>query len=425
MSEQLELPEIGNKEVVAVPLLRMGEHYVSDFLDADETSEGRQKYSLDLYLDEDHAAVRLSEVAPSSDMWGKYWYRSGTNATMTRELGDIVQQIVGRVKHSPGDIWLDIACNDGTLLRQVPDDFVKVGIDPADDTFLAESSKHATVVQDFFHLGAWNKSGYGAEKAKVITCIAMFYDLHDPHPFIADLEQVLDDDGVLVLQLSYTPLMIQQLAFDNICHEHVYYHSLTSLGVMLMKHELDIVDAELNDVNGGSIRVYVQKRRADRSKFGTSQLRHVCDYRVESLLNMEQLADITNPEIWNMFSAQLEKLKADTVAFIDDALAQGKTVYGYGASTKGNTLLQYFGLTSKHITAIAERSEAKWGKKTVGSEIPIWSEADVRAAQPDYMLVLPWHFIDEFVERERAYLEAGGAFIVPCPEFKVITKEDL
>lgn len=422
----IELKQPQEKPVmVEVPLLHLGEHYVSDFLDADETSESRQKFSLDLYLDPKCGAVRLGEVAPASAMWGRYWYRSGTNATMTKELGKIVEEITDRIKHKPGDIWLDIACNDGTLLKQVPNDMVKVGIDPCDDSYYQESSKHATVVQDYFTKAAWDKSGYGGQKAKIITCIAMFYDLDDPHPFIADMREVLDDDGMIVLQLSYTPLMIQQMAFDNICHEHVYYHSLTSLCALFMEHDMMIVDAELNDVNGGSIRVYVAKLGANPNIFGTEQLRHVCDYRTEAILKMEEDADITRHETWQMFGARLEKLKQDTIGFIDNALAEGKTVYGYGASTKGNTLLQYFGLDSKRITAIAERSEYKWGKKTVGSEIPIISEAECREAKPDYMLVLPWHFIDEFVKREREYLEAGGAFIVPCPEFKVITKDDL
>lgn len=413
------------KEMMEVPLLHLGRHYVSDFLDPDERSSTRQKFSLDLYLDPKSGAVRLGEVAPPSTMWGKYWYRSGTNATMTKELGKIVEEVVERVKYKPGDIWLDIACNDGTLLKQVPSDFVKVGIDPCDDSYYEESSKHATIVQDYFSKTAWDKSGYAGEKAKIITCIAMFYDLEDPHPFIQDMYDVLDDDGIIVLQLSYTPLMMQQMAFDNICHEHVYYHSLSSIAQLFHEHKMMVVDAQLNDVNGGSLRVYIAKHGSNPNIFGTEQLRHVCQFRTDSLLVMETGADITRHEHWQMFAARLEKLKADTLAFIDNANKEGKTVYGYGASTKGNTLLQYFGLTGKDIVAIAERSQYKWGKKTVGSEIPIISEEECRAAKPDYMLVLPWHFIDEFVKREREYLENGGAFIVPCPEFKVITKDDL
>jgi SAM-dependent methyltransferase len=409
------------------PVLKLGDHYVSDFLNADETSADRKKYSLDLYLDDAIGAVRLkSETLPPAEaMWGRYWYRSGTNATMTKELGNIVAEVTDRINYKPGDIWLDIACNDGTLLKQVPNDMVKVGIDPCDDEYLAESSKHGTIVQDYFSAEAWQKSGYGNSKAKVITCIAMFYDLDDPHPFIKDLYEVLDDDGIIVLQMSYTPLMVQQMAFDNICHEHVYYHSLTSLLNLFSQHGMMIVDANVNDTNGGSIRVYIAKQKCSPNAFGTAQLRQVCLYRADAILNFERIADISDPKIWETFGTRLEQLKISMLDFVRTARAEGKTIYGYGASTKGNTLLQYFGLTNQDITAIAERSPYKFGKKTIGTEIPIVSEAEMRAAKPDYLLVLPWHFIDEFVNREQEYLEAGGALVVPCPEFKIITKDNI
>lgn len=409
------------------PVLKLGDHYVSDFLNADESSADRSKYSLDLYLDEAIGAVRLkSETLPPPEaMWGRYWYRSGTNATMTKELGSIVAEITSRINYKPGDIWLDIACNDGTLLRQVPHDMVRVGIDPCDDEFYKESSKHGTIVQDYFSAEAWKKSGYGDFKARVITCIAMFYDLDDANPFIKDLEAVLDDDGVLVLQMSYTPLMLQQLAFDNICHEHVYYHSLNSIAALFVPHGFQIVDANVNDTNGGSIRIYLTKQKANPTSFGTAQLRQVCAYRTDSIMNFERIADISDPYVWKIFGEKLQALKISLIDFVRTARAEGKTIYGYGASTKGNTLLQYFGLTNKDIVAIAERSPYKFGKKTVGTEIPIVSEEEMRAAKPDYLLVLPWHFIDEFVKRETDFLNAGGALVVPCPEFKIITKADI
>ena len=409
------------------PILKLGDHYVSDFLNADETSADRTKYSLDLYMDEAIGAVRLKSdtLPPPEAMWGRYWYRSGTNATMTKELGSIVAEITDRVNYKPGDIWLDIACNDGTLLKQVPADFVKVGIDPCDDEFYKESSKHGTIVQDYFSQAAWDKSGYGAEKAKVITCIAMFYDLDDPNPFIKDLEYVLNDNGVIVLQMSYTPLMLQQMAFDNICHEHVYYHSLSSIGALFEPHGFQIIDANVNDTNGGSIRIYLAKKTANPSCFGTAQLRQVCAYRADSILNFERIADISDPYVWRVFGEKLQALRISLMDFVKTARAEGKTIYGYGASTKGNTLLQYFGLTKEDITAIAERSPYKFGKKTIGTEIPIVSEEEMRAAKPDYLLVLPWHFIDEFVKRETDFLNAGGALVVPCPEFRIITKDNI
>lgn len=404
-------------------VVNLGSHYVSDFIQSDDSYENRQKWSLDLELDEVVGAARLTEIAPSDTMWGKYWYRSGINATMTKELGNIVQEVTSRVQLNDGDIWLDIACNDGTLLKQVPSNLIKLGIDPADDTFHAESSKHATVIQDYFSKNAYDKTGYGDRRAKVITTIAMFYDLHNPDPFIEDVVSVLDDNGVWVLQMSYTPLMIEQLAFDNICHEHAYYYSLTSIQTLFSKHGLKIVDCDLNDVNGGSFRVYVQKSVAEENSFGTQPLRDVCNFRVKSILEYERINyDLTDVNVWNKFQSDIEALKTQTVDFIKQEKAKGKIICGYGASTKGNTLLQWFGLDHTLIDAIAERSPYKFGLKTIGTNIPILSEEEVRNMKPDYMLVLPWHFISEFVKREAEFLDNGGKFIVPCPKFAIISR---
>lgn len=404
-------------------MLNIGNHYVSDFVKSPNDWKNRQKYNLDLYLDSDIGAARLIDVAPPESMWGQYWYRSGINSSMTQELKNIVSEITSRVKLNSGDIWLDIACNDGTLLKAVPDNLIKVGIDPADDSYLAESSKVATVIQDYFNYGSWQKADLGGKTAKVITCIAMFYDLDNPGPFIQDLEKVLDDNGLLVLQMSYTPLMVKQLAFDNICHEHVYYYDLKSIQKLFGRYGFKIVDCSLNDTNGGSFRIYLQKQHAKVESFSTAPMRDVAQMRVESLINYEtNILDISNPNTWENFSHRLEKLKSDVVDFIKQANQLGKKVYGYGASTKGNTLLQYFGLNHNDIIAIAERSSYKFGLKTIGTNIPIVSEDEMRQAKPDYLLMLPWHFISEFTQREKDFLEQGGKFIVPCPSFRIISK---
>ena len=403
-------------------VVNLGDHYVSDFIKSDEDYEGRKKYSLDLVLNREYGAPHLTEIPPSETMWGKYWYRSGINATMTKELGNVVSEITSRIKYKKNDKWLDIACNDGTLLKQVPDEFIKYGIDPADDTFYNESIQVADgIVQDYFSYEAYSK--LTTSKAKVVTTIAMFYDLLDPHPFIEDVCKVLDDNGVWVLQLSYTPLMIKQLAFDNICHEHAYYHSIASFKKLFEQHDLKIVDCSLNDVNGGSFRVYVQKNIADVTSFGTSPLRDVCNFRIQSLLGYEtKYFNMNDPEVWKKFQQDIEDLRDKTVSFIKEEKAKGKIICGYGASTKGNTLLQWFGLDHTLIDAIAERSPYKFGLKTIGTNIPILSEEDVRAMNPDYMLVLPWHFIAEFIQREDEFLSKGGKFIVPCPKFEIIGK---
>jgi hypothetical protein len=410
-----------NKTNIESSLLSLESFYVSDFLNENEKPRGG-KYSLDIILDETINAPRLKTVAPSGVMYGKYWYRSGINNSMKIELQNIVETIRSRFKLVENDIWLDIACNDGTLLSYVPKLCIRVGIDPADNSYVQESKQYANaIIQDYFSLNAWQKTLYAQQKAKIITSIAVFYDLDDPISFVNDIKKVLSKDGMWVLQLSYTPLMLKQLAFDNICHEHVYYYSVENLKILFEKCEMEIVDVELNDVNGGSFRVFVMNKEADKTKYGTAPLRDVAAYRIDSILQYEKLLNLTSKETWKNFKSKIDDLKEEVVSFIKEAKKNGKTVWGYGASTKGNTLLQYFGLDCNMIDAIAERSPYKWGLKTVGTNIPIKSEADMRIAQPDYLLVLPWHFISEFIEREKDYLGRGGKFIVPCPNFKIIT----
>jgi SAM-dependent methyltransferase len=403
-------------------LFSLGELYVSDFINTDEDARAG-KHDMTLVIDERYGAARLEKCTPIHSMFGKYWYRSGINQTMRTELKGIVDSVTSVQKLNEGDLWLDIACNDGTLLSFVPDSIKRLGIDPAEDSFKAESSKIADeVIQDFFTLENFKKSKFKKKKAKVVTCIAMFYDLDEPVEFLKDVTKVLDDDGLFVLQMSYTPLMIKQLAFDNICHEHVYYWGLASIEKLLKKAGLKVVDCQLNDVNGGSFRIYIKKKKSDVATFATAPYRDVCNVRVESLIKWEKGLKLDKEEIWLDFYNRIEALKKETVDFIKAEKAKGKVICGYGASTKGNTLLQYFGLDNTLIDAIAERSHYKFGLKTIGTNIPILSEEDVRAMNPDYMLVLPWHFIAEFVKREDEFLSKGGKFIVPCPNFQIIGK---
>lgn len=403
-------------------LFSLGKLYVSDFIDQ-ESDARAGKHDLTLVIDERYGAARLKETTPTETMYGKYWYRSGINTTMKNELKGIVESICSLQNLKKDDLWLDIACNDGTLLSFVPKDIKKLGIDPADDSFKKESSKVADeIIQDFFTLKNYQKSRFRDIKAKVITCIAMFYDLDEPIDFLKDIYEVLDDDGIFVVQMSYTPLMLNQLAFDNICHEHVYYWALSSMVKLLAEANLKVVDCQLNDVNGGSFRLYIKKKICNIHTFATAPYRDVCNVRVESLLSWEKTLHLDKKDIWMDFFAQTEKLKKETVDFIKSEKQKGKVICGYGASTKGNTLLQYFGLDHSVIDAIAERSPYKYGLKTIGTNIPIYSEERVRAMKPDYMLVLPWHFINEFIKREDDYLSNGGKFIVPCPKFEIISK---
>jgi NDP-4-keto-2,6-dideoxyhexose 3-C-methyltransferase len=400
-------------------LFSLGHLYPSDFLESGQDPRS-PPVELKMIMDTASKLVKLEQTAVKSSMYGRYWYRSGINPAMKRELENIVTSTLSRMKIQTGDIWLDIACNDGTLLSYVPKNFVRIGVDPADDSFLSESQLHADlVIQDFFSKKLLEKN-HIKQKVKVITCIAMFYDLENPQEFLHDIHDVLDDGGLFICQLSYTPLMIEQLAFDNICHEHVFYYTLTTLKNMFNSQGLEIIDAELNTVNGGSIRVYAVKSPQTYKSSINQQYFDVGKMRVDSLLNYEKQQQYNSPEKWQSFYKQIQILKKQTCEFVKEQVAQGKTIWAYGASTKGNTLLQYFGLDNTLINGIAERSEFKYGLRTVGTNIPIYNEQYMRQSQPDFLLVLPWHFIDVFVEREHNWLEQGGKFIVPCPKFEII-----
>lgn len=403
-----------------VPLFDLGNLYMSDFI-AKDSSPRIPQVPLKMCLAPLSGLVQLAHTAPSDDMYSTYWYRSGTNATMTKELQDIALSGQQTMKTVSGDVWLDIGCNDGTLLSFLDPSLTRIGIDPAKNGYKELSQKHANVVvSDYFTAESYRKSGFGDKKAKVITSIAMFYDLENPHDFVRDIEETLDDNGLWILQMSYLPLMLKQLAFDNICHEHLEYYTLLSLEYLLAAHGLTVVDCQLNDVNGGSFRVYIRKTKADKTTFATAPYRDVAEMRTNSIRVNEECLDLKNPETYMKFYKDIVELKNQTVAFIKAEKAKGKKIWGYGASTKGNTLLQWFGLDSSLVDAIAERSPSKFGLKTAGSNIPIASEEDMRAARPDYLLVLPWHFIAEFRKREIAFMKEGGAFIVPCPAFEII-----
>jgi len=406
------------------PIFSLGSLYISDFVET--MNHSPEKYDLSLVYDESRETVKIKNPAPKGLMYGEYWYRSGINDSMRKELKDIVNSIYKVKKVKDGDVWVDIACNDGTLFEFVDPGVYKIGIDPADDSYLAESSKRSDVViQDFFSAESFFRNTKENIKADVVTSIAVFYDIETPETFIRDVRKIIKDDGVWVLQLSYTPLMLTQLAFDNICHEHLFYYSLSNLSKLFLKNGFKILDCQLNETNGGSFRIYAIPTETDAKHFATKAFRDVAEFRIKSVLELEKNMLVNSPNTWKKFYSRVLDLKKNIRNFILSETSKGKKIWGYGASTKGNTLLQFFGLDSSLIEGIAERSPYKYGLKTVGTMIPIYSEEKMREVNPDYLLILPWHFIDEFTEREKQYLLNGGKFIVPCPEFRIITSNDL
>ena len=402
------------------PILSLGEHYVSNFLDPGK-SDG-VKSPMELVLCQRCYLLQLRHTVPATHLYQNYWYRSGTNQTMREALADIAQRSEQLIHLQKGDAVLDIGCNDGTLLHSFRTGGIyKIGIDPAKNVVVAARQVANKVISDFFTAELYRiDPELFSRQPRIVTSIAMFYDLEDPKKFVADLKEVMHPDGVWIVQMSYLPTMLRTNELGNICHEHLEYYSLQSLEFLLNLFDLEIVDVELNSVNGGSIRAYIRSRFANKEVFGDATYRALALERVKSMREDEIKMGLNGKDIYKDFAFWVERIKNDVVGFICDQVRQGKKVYVYGASTKGNTVLQYYGLDHTIIKAAAERNPDKYGKVTVGTHIPIVSEAEARAAKPDYFLVLPWHFLEEFKAREKEYLFSGGRFILPAPYFSVI-----
>ncbi len=414
----------GNSELSDI--LSLGNLYISNFIDSPDTKTLRNEEAYPLQLVLCDAAKRgcgllqLRHTVSPKKMYRNYWYRSGVNTSMTDALTELANTTESMPKLSAGDIVVDIGSNDSTMLRAYKTrGLCLVGFEPANNLMELAEKGTTKIFNDFFGYELFARE-FGTTKAKIITAIAMFYDLDDPNTFVADVEKALDPDGVFVIQQAYLPLMLKQNNFDNIIHEHIEYYSLYSLEGLLDRHNLEVFDLELNEVNGGSFRTYIRHKGnlVGSSRSGAKE-------RVLALRKSEEALGLQSRAVYDQFAIRVERIKNELNRFIDEVQKNGEVVYAYGASTKGNTLLQYFGLDRTRVIAAAERNPMKWGKYTIGTGIPVISEEQARADKPDYFLVLPWHFMPEFLKREGEYIENGGKFIVPLPEFQIIGRDNM
>lgn len=367
----------------------------------------------DMSADEEACGLlQTRHTVPGSILYHSYWYRSGINRTMTRNLHEIAQRAEQLVGLRSGDVVVDIGCNDGTLFDGYRTERLHhLGYDPSNVARYAVEKGYA-VVGDFFDASTF-RDRFGDRRARVVTTIAMFYDLERPRDFIADVAAVLAEDGVWVMELHYLPTMLATNAFDSIVHEHLEYYSLAVLERLVAEAGLAVVAAELNSINGGSIRLSIG--HVGGLAQSESQLRSLRALRIREF----ELA-LDSPEPYERFRIAAERIRNELFALCSSLTAGGATIHVYGASTKGNTILQYAGIDVSMIPYAADRNPDKWGSETIATRIPIISEDESRAMMPDYYLALPWHFLDEFLEREAAFLERGARFIVPLPEVRLV-----
>ena len=352
--------------------------------------------------------LQMQHSVPPKILYAAYWYRSGTNQTMRNHLGRIANAVVDKIGSGDATV-LDIGCNDGTLLQSYPSTFTKWGVDPSD--VAQEIKRPVHVIQDTFPSAALSQA-IGESKFDAITSIAMFYDLEDPVGFVRQIASLLAPGGVWVFEMSYLPEMLRKNSYDTICHEHLEYYSLAVLESIVRRGGMKIFDASLNEINGGSIRCFAT--HANNSKCRDSET-------LEQLRMQEFDLELDTDRPYVEFQKRIERHRSDLSALLRRFKSEGKSIHVYGASTKGNTLLQWCGIDSSIVECAAERNPDKFGARTLGTNIPIVSESESRAMKPDYYLVLPWHFKAEFLERERETLEAGVGMIFPLPEIEVVT----
>ncbi len=399
-------------------ILSLGDLAVSDFLTNDENNQ--VSAPLDLVIcDQDERGcglVQLKHTVSAETMYRNYWYRSGINQTMIEELNDIVNAATKKVSLTPGDYVIDIGANDGTLLRAYTGtDVNTIGFEPAENLYQYGSQGTTKIFCDFFNKAVFNQT-YKDSKAKIITAIGMFYDLDDPNSFVAEIKDCLHEDGIFIIQMMYMPCALERNAFDGICHEHLGYYSMASLENLLKRHDLEIVDIEMREhINEGSARFFIGHKpsKSTAEKF-------LLTSRVQELREKEQNGGANSVAAYRKFAERVEQTKSETVELLSMLVKGGKVIHGYAASTKGNTTLQYYQINSMLIEKIADRNPDKWGLKTVATNIPIVSEDESRKQQPDYYFVLAWHFLPEFIQREKEFIERGGKFIVPLPQLRII-----
>lgn len=394
-----------------LPVLSLGNQALTGVFPK-SASEAVTVGPLELVWCPDSGLLQLRHTYESSEMYGdNYGYRSGLNQSMVDHLTSKVRNLERLVPLTTGDVVLDIGSNDCTTLKAYErKDIQRIGIDPTGKKFAEYYPDDVKLVPDFFSAAAYKSAM--TKPAKIITSIAMFYDLDDPIAFAKQIEQVLADDGVWHFEQSYMPSMLRLNSYDTICHEHLEYYSLGVVEKILAAAGLKIVDVIMNNINGGSFAVTA-------TKVGNST-RKVNQAVVQWLLQQEDRMGINTPKPYREFEERVYRHREDLVRLIRALVADGKKVLGYGASTKGNVVLQFCGLTATDIPAIAEVNPEKFGRVTPGTHIPIVSETEARAMKPDYFLVLPWHFKDGILRREKEYLAAGGKFIFPFPEIEIV-----
>ena len=405
----------GNDELV--PVVDLGEQYLTGVFPRQDEINSITKGPLRLV--KCHGSIdncgllQLEHSYELGEMYGdNYGYRSGLNKSMVSHLQNKVKTILGVVDLNPGDLVIDIGSNDGTTLSSFSSNLQLVGVDPTGEKFKEYYPEHIELISDFFS-DKLIRASYPNKNAKVITSFSMFYDLESPQEFVDQISNILDPKkGVWVFEQSYMPLMLERKSYDTICHEHLEYYSLQQIIWLLDRAGLIIIDLEVNDINGGSFSVMAAHK-------ASSYLRN--DNKINEFLLLEKRAELDTIKPFLNFQLQAQESKKELKEFISKTKNHGQSISALGASTKGNVILQYCDIDSSQIEEIGEVNSNKFGTVTPGSMIPINSEESVLSNEPDYLIILPWHFRDFFVKSSKFI---GRNLVFPLSELEIITPKN-
>ncbi|GAC1309803.1 MAG: class I SAM-dependent methyltransferase [Mucilaginibacter sp.] len=391
-------------------VLSLGEQFLTGVFPKSR-DEKITKGPLDLVWCPDSGLLQMKQSYSLDEMYGdNYGYRSGLNSSMVFHLNNKIKTLERIVTLNDDDLVVDIGSNDATSLKAYSGNHKKVGIDPTGKKFLEYYTEGIELIPDFFSAEIY-KQHFGDRTAKIITSIAMFYDLENPVNFVNDIREILNDDGIWHFEQSYMPSMLRTNSYDTICHEHLEFYSFKVINTLLHSCGMRVIDIQMNSINGGSFAVTACKETA-----GFKSNTPIINW----MLQQEDDMGLDTPKPYREFEEKVFRHRKNLLTLIDALVNDGKKVFGYGASTKGNVLLQFCGLTTSHIPYIAEVNEQKFGCYTPGTNIPIISEKEARAMKPDYFFVLPWHFKNSILEREKEFQMQGGKFIFPLPEIEIV-----
>lgn len=376
-----------------------------------DSNEDERRYPLSLVFCSNCGLVQTDYVVPPEEMFRSYFWVSGTSDTIPVHFHELAEEAVKIVGAEQGSLVIDIGSNDGTLLKGFKTLGMKVlGIEPAKNIAEIAHKNGISTVNEFFNSDTARRISSGNGKAKIITATNVFAHVDDVFNLLEGVKTLLQDDGIFLIEVPYLMDMISKNEFDTAYHEHLSYFSVKPLVYLFKAAGMEISDVKRNTVHGGTIRVYAKKKTSSAT---------VSD-SVEKLMKLEDEAGLNSIDTYLKFAERVYNLKGELNSVLRRLKSEGKTVIGYGAPAKGNTLLNFFNVGPNELDYIADKNPLKHGVYTPGMHIPVVPVDKIPNTKPDYMLILAWNFSDEIMRQQENFRDSGGKFIIPIPKVRIL-----